>query len=174
MRDSLLQDWIRARSIEPHVDLLPSVRFNVCWHSDGSTLCTRLTASDRSQFNEENLGQAELAVQYRLVYLCHAFPTDESISFLTKMAYEPSQKVSTTTRIRALCVLLQVASPADINKMQSYDGIRDYLQILFYLVDCEELRISVRTRELYSLEKVALARSLWVKRSNEPKVQRQR
>lgn len=44
------------------------------------------------------------------------------------------------------------------------------MRILLYLIDCEELRISVRARELYSIEKDALARSLWVSRHDEPRV----
>ncbi|KAI3636689.1 hypothetical protein MIR68_005378 [Amoeboaphelidium protococcarum] len=112
----------------------------------------------------------EYVLQEQLIRIVSHLSTEVRINLLLKTAYDQSTKISTMIRIRAIIVLLKVNSSEEINRIHKYTDICSYLQILLYLADCEDLKISVRTRELYKLDKVAFARSLWVNRSEERKV----
>ncbi|KAI3650349.1 hypothetical protein MP228_003830 [Amoeboaphelidium protococcarum] len=112
----------------------------------------------------------EYVLQEQLIRIVTHLSTEVRINLLLKTAYDQSTKISTMIRIRAIIVLLKVNSSEEINRIHKYTDICSYLQILLYLADCEDLKISVRTRELYKLDKVAFARSLWVNRSEERKV----
>ncbi|KAI3635964.1 hypothetical protein MIR68_005845 [Amoeboaphelidium protococcarum] len=112
----------------------------------------------------------EYVLQEQLIRIVTHLSTEVRINHLLKTAYDQSTKISTMIRIRAIIVLLKVNSSEEINRIHKYTDICSYLQILLYLADCEDLKISVRTRELYKLDKVAFARSLWVNRSEERKV----
>lgn len=131
---------------------------------------THLLASERYQINSSQQGHQEHQLHQQLLQLLSSFDSQASINLLLKIAYDKSPRVQTLQRIRALCLLFQVASDEDIQQVHDCGESRRYLLMLFYLLDCEELRISVRSRELYEIDKAALARSLWLTRSHEPKV----
>ncbi|KAJ1540472.1 hypothetical protein HK096_010889, partial [Nowakowskiella sp. JEL0078] len=88
-----------------------------------------------------------------------------------QFAYQQNNKISTVHRIRALSVVFQLAGPKELKEMNmEYNDIKDYMTMLLYLADFEELRISQTLKEFTSCDKEALARSLWLNHNSESKV----
>jgi hypothetical protein len=69
------------------------------------------------------LSSEEYDIQQRLLYLCQGFGEEKAINNLLRVAYDASPKISTTTRIRALNILLQFASMEGIQKVHKYEDI---------------------------------------------------
>ncbi|KAI9595195.1 rough deal protein C-terminal region-domain-containing protein [Syncephalis fuscata] len=57
---------------------------------------------------------------------------------------------------------MNVAHPQAISKVHRYDDVREYLHLLLYMLDFEDLRISQSLKEFHACDKLSLARSLWV------------
>lgn len=125
--------------------------------------------SIRIQMGLEGTSATERSVQLRLLYLLRSQPMEKSVREMLQLACQPSSKINNTTRIRALCVLFQLANPEEISKQMSFDQLRNYLQTLLYLTDFEELRIPQTIKEFSSCDKEALVRSLWLNHNAEPK-----
>ncbi|ORX95635.1 hypothetical protein K493DRAFT_371980 [Basidiobolus meristosporus CBS 931.73] len=128
--------------------------------------------SMRIQANSNMNSRAEISLQMRILYLLQCGVVESNIGFLLNFAYQQksTQKVTTLTRVRSLSVLFQLASPQEIARVHNYQEVRAYLQMLLYLADFEDLRISQTLKEFNACDKEAFARSLWVKHSEEPKV----
>ncbi|RUS30176.1 rough deal protein C-terminal region-domain-containing protein [Jimgerdemannia flammicorona] len=141
--------------------------------------------SMRMQITNNANPKQETSLQMRVLYLLRYGAVEKNTKFLLEFAYQPSQKITTLTRIRALSVLLQLASPEEISRVQKYQEVRrilsnlllirlpydrSYMQMLLYLADFEELKIQQTLKEFIGCDKDALARSLWVSHSDEPKV----
>lgn len=150
LRRALFEEWIKTPLAGQSQDsLLPSYRLQ------------------RSTLRGKN---PEDILNKRIIYLMNIYSSHESAKLLLKVAYEPSQKIGTISRIRALNILFQLANEESINEVHNSKEARKYLHVLYYLADCEELRISVRARELFNIEKDSFARSLWLNRGKEPKI----
>ncbi|KAK9768761.1 hypothetical protein K7432_000363 [Basidiobolus ranarum] len=128
--------------------------------------------SMRIQANSTMNSRAEISLQMRILYLLQCGVLESNVGFLLNFAYQQksTQKVTTLTRVRSLSVLFQLASPQEIARVHNYQEVRAYLQMLLYLADFEDLRISQTLKEFNACDKEAFARSLWVKHSDEPKV----
>ncbi|RKP26113.1 rough deal protein C-terminal region-domain-containing protein [Syncephalis pseudoplumigaleata] len=81
-----------------------------------------------------------------------------------------SHKIPTVARIRALTVLFMVADAQDIARVHRYEEVREYLHLLLYMVDFEDLRLSQSLKEFRACDKLALARSLWISHAHDVKV----
>ena len=150
IRDGLFREWIQATSPVSMESLLPSYRYR--FSTDGKK------------------GSFEFSLERRIIHILGAYPIENSVKRLLSVAYDGSAKISTIARVRSLNVLIQMARPETISEVHQYQEVLEYLRLLYYLLDSEELRISVRTRELHTLEKAAFAKSLWVSRSDDPRV----
>ncbi|KAL1915878.1 uncharacterized protein VTP21DRAFT_6266 [Calcarisporiella thermophila] len=130
--------------------------------------------SMRIQLQKGSSSAQEISLQMRILYLLRCESIETSVRLLLKFAYQPShkssQKITTLARIRSIGVLLQLASPQEIGRVQKYSEVRTYMQMLLYLADFEELEIPLSLKEFINCNKDALARSLWVKHNQEPKV----
>jgi hypothetical protein len=83
-------------------------------------------------------------------------------------ACQPSTKILTLSRVRALMVLFRLATKAQLIKNKiDYDGIREYMQMLLYLSDFEELRIVQSLKDFASCDKEAFAKSLLLNHGDE-------
>ncbi|KAJ3027579.1 Kinetochore-associated protein 1, partial [Rhizophlyctis rosea] len=127
--------------------------------------------STRVQLSNMVNSRDEIAIQKRLLYLLRYGPMQRSVKLLTEYAYQPTAKVLTLNRVRALSVLFQLASPSDLESVGTkYVDVKKYMQMLLYLADFEELRIIQSLREFGDCDKEALARSLWLYHRDKPKV----
>ncbi|CAG8541754.1 10906_t:CDS:10 [Paraglomus occultum] len=128
--------------------------------------------SMRMQANHGVYAKEETSIQKKLLYLLSCDDIETNVNKLLKYAYQQraSPKVTTLSRIRALSVLFQIACADEISRVHDYQDAKQHMQMLLYLIDFEELRISQTPKEFINSNKEALARSLWVKYSNEPKV----
>ncbi|KAJ3048663.1 hypothetical protein HK097_010321 [Rhizophlyctis rosea] len=128
-------------------------------------------SSMRMQLNNLANSKEEMSIQKRLLYLLRYGPVQKSITLLTEFAYQPSAKILTLNRVRALSVLFQLAGPADLEEVGVNHGdVKKYMQMLLYLADFEELRIIQSLRDFGECDKEALARSLWLYHRDKPKV----
>ncbi|KAJ3089821.1 Kinetochore-associated protein 1 [Quaeritorhiza haematococci] len=127
----------------------------------------------RVQLNNVFASRTEIGVQMRLLYVFRSFPIKNAIAVLIDYAYKrQTSKVQTLQRLRALSLLLQMASPQQLaaNNTPPYNELKRYMQMLLYLADFEELNIIQHIKDFSDCDKEALARSLWVNHGNEPKV----
>ncbi|KAI8058285.1 RZZ complex, subunit KNTC1/ROD [Syncephalis plumigaleata] len=106
----------------------------------------------------------------KLVRLMQTTLYEKRVSYLLKFAYQPSHKIPTVARIRALTVLFMVADAQAITRVHRYEDVREYLHLLLYMVDFEDLRISQSLKEFHACDKLALARSLWISHSHDVKL----
>ncbi|KAJ1653748.1 hypothetical protein IWQ61_006189 [Dispira simplex] len=152
-RDHLLTLWLQ-RSVkfpkEAEAEFLPSTLYQM-------SLLDQVDPSERR-------------IQRVILYMLRCFSVQSSVLRLLEFAYkEKSSKVPSLNRVRALSVLFQVASPADINPVQNYDQVKEYLMALVYLGDFESLHITQTMSDFISSRKDALTRSLWVSYHSQPK-----
>ncbi|KAJ1980589.1 hypothetical protein H4R34_002402 [Dimargaris verticillata] len=113
---------------------------------------------------------AEQRIQRSIIYMLKAFGRQASILKLLEFAYKSkSSKVTSLNRVRALSVLLQVATPHEISQTQDCAQVKEYLFTLLYLADFESLRITQSMADFMSSRKGALARSIWVNHHTDPK-----
>ncbi|KAI9026821.1 rough deal protein C-terminal region-domain-containing protein [Hyaloraphidium curvatum] len=167
-RLKLLQAWLNQEvsvSKQDKETYLPSIRVQV----SGCEKDSAHSVIRSSQMNYVAHWSAERSVQLQLLYLLKSQPVDKSVRDMLNIACQPSTKITTMTRIRALCVLFQFAGADEIGKVMSYDQIRNYLQMLLYLADFEELRIPQTIKEFTNCDKAALVRSLWLNHNGETK-----
>lgn len=76
---------------------------------------------------------------------------------------QQNSKIQTTTRVRALSVLFQLADKASLeSKKVNAQELQMYMKMLLYLADFEELRILQSLKEFHECDKLSLARSLWL------------
>ncbi|KAJ1967885.1 hypothetical protein IWQ62_001575 [Dispira parvispora] len=152
-RDHLLTVWLQRPvkfSKEAEADFLPSTLYQM-------SLLDQVDPSER-------------CIQRVILYMLRCFSVQSSVLRLLEFAYkEKSSKVSSLNRVRALSVLFQVASPTDINPIQNYDQVKEYLMALVYLGDFESLQITQSISDFISSRKDALTRSLWVNYHSLPK-----
>ena len=106
-------------------------------------------------------------LSYLLKSLMHE---KDAIQSLLHVAYDSSRKVSTITRIRAIRTLFRCYRPSVIDPIHSFAAVEDYLSMLDYLLDCEDLRIVVTAKELAENSKLAFVKSLWISRNNDSSV----
>ncbi|TPX60794.1 hypothetical protein PhCBS80983_g01508 [Powellomyces hirtus] len=125
--------------------------------------------SMRVQINNVLNSREEVAIQMRLLYLLRSLPVAAGTHYLLNFVSQPTSKILTLNRVRALSVLFQLASPKELAK-DGYDDIKNYMQMLLYLADFEELRIVQSLREFEKCDKEAFVRSLWVNHKDELKV----
>ncbi|KND00003.1 uncharacterized protein SPPG_04350 [Spizellomyces punctatus DAOM BR117] len=125
--------------------------------------------SMRVQINNLLNSREEIAIQMRLLYLLQSLPLQAGIQYLLNFVSHPTSKIQTLNRVRALSVLFQLASPKELANY-NYQNIKNYMQMLLYLADFEELRIMQSLREFEKCDKEAFVRSLWVNHKNELKV----
>ncbi|KAJ3414397.1 hypothetical protein HDV05_006671 [Chytridiales sp. JEL 0842] len=128
--------------------------------------------SMRVQINTILDSRGEKSIQLRLLYLFRSVTMNQAVKLLLSFAYQPTSKVTTLHRVRALSVLFQLATPDAIQLGigEGMEQVMVYMQMLLYLADFEELRIVQSIKDFEKCDKEALARSLWVNHSNEPKV----
>ncbi|TPX76095.1 hypothetical protein CcCBS67573_g02645 [Chytriomyces confervae] len=128
--------------------------------------------SMRVQLNNLLASSEERELQHQLLEIARSGSMQESIIYFVEFAYNgASSKIHTLHRIRCLLLVVQLASPEEIERYgKSYDEIRGYLQMLLYLLDFEELRIVQSIKEFDECDKEALARSLWLNHGGEAKV----
>ncbi|KAJ3383234.1 Kinetochore-associated protein 1 [Chytriomyces hyalinus] len=126
----------------------------------------------RVQLNNLLASSEERELQHQLLEIARSGSMQESIIYFVEFAYNgASSKIHTLHRIRCLLLVVQLASPEEIERYgKSYDEIRGYLQMLLYLLDFEELRIVQSIKEFDECDKEALARSLWLNHGGEAKV----
>lgn len=148
IRVRLLQTWLMEKLDVHHPDFLSSS----CLY-DGASIPVM-----------------ELNLRKKICFMAESLPREKVINELLRVAYDKSHKVMTVSRIRALCCLLQFAKPNEYESIIKIDDIKEYLQLLHYFLDCEDLRISVTVSELLKLDKRALCKGLWVKRQKEFKI----
>ncbi|KAJ3023527.1 Kinetochore-associated protein 1 [Thoreauomyces humboldtii] len=125
--------------------------------------------SMRVQIHNGVNSRDEVAIQMRLLYLLRALPVADGIHYLLNFVTQPTSKIFTLNRVRALSVLFQLASPKELAK-DGYEDIKNYMQMLLYLADFEELRIVISLKEFEKCDKKAFVRSLWVNHKDELKV----
>ena len=120
----------------------------------------------------DSVEKQELEIQQHIIFLFRQ-DVKKGSQRLLQLAYMDNVKVTTSTRIRALSVLLQLVDLKDVNSRKGYDEeVRTYLRMLMYLKEFEELRIVQSLQELHSCDKGALARSLWLSHRNDLKALR--
>ena len=119
--------------------------------------------SSRLPVNNVLNAQAEKDHQAKALYLLQSIPVQEAILTLGTVAMKPSAKILLPTRIRALSVLLQLATPESLDhERMKQETLRECLQLYLYLADFEELGIVISTSEFKNCDKEALVRRLWV------------
>lgn len=75
------------------------------------------------------------------------------------------------TRVRALSVLFQMADAnALAQKNINLSELKNYMKMLLYLADFEELRIIQSLKEFHECDKLSLVRSLWLHNRDNIKV----
>ncbi|KAI8821507.1 rough deal protein C-terminal region-domain-containing protein [Fimicolochytrium jonesii] len=125
--------------------------------------------SMRVQINNILNSREEIALQMRLLYLLRSLSVQSGTQYLLNFVSQPTSKILTLNRVRALSVLFQLASPKELAK-DGYEDIKKYMQMLLYLADFEELRIAQSLREFEKCDKEAFVRSLWVNQKDELKI----
>ncbi|KAI8802925.1 rough deal protein C-terminal region-domain-containing protein [Cladochytrium replicatum] len=156
MRLQLLQTWLLDDKIGPGSKsasdgLLPSIRLQ----------------------SKEVLCPDEEILQQRLIYLLQRGDTPKSANLLMQFAYQRASKITTTHRVRALSVLFRLVTGSEFaiaNQTQIFNETKDYLKVLLYLLDFEELRISQSSKDFVQCDKEALVRSLWLMQRDDIRV----
>ncbi|KAI9359245.1 rough deal protein C-terminal region-domain-containing protein [Zopfochytrium polystomum] len=129
--------------------------------------------SSRIQSGNLAASHEERKLQRRAVYLLKSVDLQKGVAFCLTCAYNEKTTITTVPRIKSLLILFQLIADNDYNNGPelnfSLDGVKTDLQYLLYMADFEELRIVQSLNEFKSVDKAALARSLWVHHGREPK-----
>ena len=113
-----------------------------------------------TRFQLTNLNESETTIQRKILYLmsCKQFQKD-GMDILLNFAYQPNSKIQTMSRVRALAILLELVK--DESRIKLSD-IKNYMKMLLYLGDFEDLRIVQSLKEFNECNKLSLVRSLWL------------
>ncbi|KAJ2747383.1 hypothetical protein GGI20_000521 [Coemansia sp. BCRC 34301] len=111
----------------------------------------------------------EAVLHRRIAYLLRIQPMSDAITMLLDFAYK-SPGVAFLCRVRALGILLSIASNEDITHVLPPADVHQYLQALLYIADFEHVGIRQSTADFLSCDKAALARSIWIDHHEDAKV----
>ncbi|KAJ2870062.1 hypothetical protein GGH93_005857 [Coemansia aciculifera] len=111
----------------------------------------------------------EAVLHRRISYLLRIQPMSEAITVLLDFAYK-SPGIAFLCRVRALGILLSIASSEDIALVLPPADVHQYLQALLYIADFEHVGIRQSTADFLSCDKAALARSIWIDYHEDAKV----
>ncbi|KAJ2502973.1 hypothetical protein IWW47_002941, partial [Coemansia sp. RSA 2052] len=111
----------------------------------------------------------EAVLHRRIAYLLRIQPMSDAITALVDFAYK-NLAVDFLCRVRALVILLSIASSEDIAQVLPPADAHRFLQALLYTADFEHVGIRQSTTDFLSCDKAALARSVWIDYHEDAKV----
>ncbi|KAJ2492558.1 hypothetical protein IWW37_001313 [Coemansia sp. RSA 2050] len=111
----------------------------------------------------------EAILHRRITYLLRIQAMPDAIAALLDFAYQ-SPGIALLCRMRALGILLSIASSEDIALALPPANVHQYLQALLYVADFEHVGIRQSTNDFLKCDKAALARSIWVDYHEDAKV----
>ncbi|KAL2913082.1 hypothetical protein HK105_207427 [Polyrhizophydium stewartii] len=132
------------------------------------------TIAKRSSIKVEDiqrslLSEAERVLQNEILFVFERNP-QQGAQLLLRFAYQPSNKIETWARVRALTVLLRLSRLSELpSKELSEEDVWQYMRMMMYLKEFQELNIVQSLQEFMHCDKAAFVRSLWLSHRNDAK-----
>nr|KAJ3420214.1 Kinetochore-associated protein 1 [Polyrhizophydium stewartii] len=113
--------------------------------------------------------EAERVLQNEILFVFERNP-QQGAQLLLRFAYQPSNKIETWARVRALTVLLRLSRLSELpSKELSEEDVWQYMRMMMYLKEFQELNIVQSLQEFMHCDKAAFVRSLWLSHRNDAK-----